>query len=949
MITQAPSKIAAEEQHRPRLTRPIGTIRKHAVRVLQGLGLAALLLAALALDLVSAQTTHTFTVNTSNDIADGNVGDGVCQVRNDQCTLRAALQEANAVPAGDHINIHFDLSDPRRPIRLLANLPELTHDHVTLDGLTQPGASCGALVEGTPHNLQIAIERALQRARRGLVVQGDHVTVRGLNIRTFSEEEGLAVYGRHSQVACNYFGTNFDGSRSAGNEVNLILAGSDATVSNNLFGGSELAIRVEATPEGVDNIVIQGNLIGTDATGTQALSNTNGIMAFDISGSLLIGGSQSGQGNVISGQTEWGIDITGGSDYRIEGNLIGTDRTGTTALPNGRDGIDIYGTGHRIGGTAPGAGNVISGNGRSGVRLSGTEHRVEGNFIGTTASGDAALPNAEHGVHAVRRGHVIGGTAPGAGNVISGNTLAGVFIEPGNKDNRIEGNFIGTDPTGDNAIPNGSYGVQIQAAHDNVVGGTEPGAGNVISGNGVSGVLIVGSGQQPENNRIEGNFIGVNADGSAAVPNRNRGIEFNNAMENVIGGAEPNARNIISGNVYTGIVLSGSNDANRIEGNYIGVDADGVQALPNGLYGIRISGPSDNTVIIGNVISGNSEDGILSSANRTRVEKNMIGASADGTAAIPNGAGLRILSSQNLEIDNNVISGNLIDGIDLVGSEVLNVRVRGNRIGTNLDGTAALPNGRNGISVSSGSSPHIGGRQAGEGNLISGNGQYGIYIGGTNTAVQGNIIGADVTGDAPLPNNEAGIYFFSLDEVGAKLSTIGGTSSDAANTIAFNGGPGIAVVNEAQQNAFLGNRIFQNDGLGIDLGDDGVTLNDDGDNDSGPNHGQNAPVITSAVNNGAPTATVSLTLNSLPNAAYRIELFSSPDFDPSGFGEGRTFVTAINVMTDSSGNASFNGQVPGAPLPAGSYLSATATLKDGTNLVETSEFSGAVPVTNSGS
>ncbi len=194
--------------------------------------------------------------------------------------------------------------------------------------------------------------------------------------------------------------------------------------------------------------------------------------------------------------------------------------------------------------------------------------------------------------------------------------------------------------------------------------------------------------------------------------------------------------------------------------------------------------------------------------------------------------------------------------------------------------------------------------------------------------VQGNFIGTDVNGTAALGNSSAGVYVF-----GASNNTIGGILSGEPDTIAFNGAGGV-VVNGGTGNGILSNSIFANIGLGIDLGDDGVTLNDTGDGDSGSNNLQNFPVLTSLTIASGNT-TIDGSLNSAANTAFRVEFFASETADPSGNGEGQTFLGSKDVTTDGSGNAAFTAVLP-VLSPAGQAV-ITATATDPNN--NTSEFS----------
>ena len=216
----------------------------------------------------------------------------------------------------------------------------------------------------------------------------------------------------------------------------------------------------------------------------------------------LVGGTAAADRNIISGNAGDGIFISGGNNNQIEGNYIGTDVTGTASLANADEGIEIAGgTGNIVGGAAAGAGNVISGNGQLGVWLYGNSslttsgNFVEGNLIGTDATGMAALGNGYGGIEITdANANTIGGTTAAAGNVISGNSDCGVTLQSSSSNNLIEGNFIGTAADGVTALGNATAGVWINSSSSNTIGGTTPGAGNIIANTTAgNGVTVVGS------------------------------------------------------------------------------------------------------------------------------------------------------------------------------------------------------------------------------------------------------------------------------------------------------------------------------------------------------------------------------------------------------------------------------------------------------------------------
>src|SRR5262249_4409281 len=278
-------------------------------------------------------------------------------------------------------------------------------------------------------------------------------------------------------------------------------------------------------------------------------------------------------------------------------------------------------------------------------------------------------------------------------------------------------------------------------------------------------------------------------------------------------------------------------------------------------------------------------------------------------------------------------------------------------LGTNAAGIAGLGNDGDGIIVNAALNNTIGGTTAAARNIISNN-SSGVYIVGSNTngnLVQGNYIGTNAAGNGNLGNFFDGVLIGFRSGRGvlsrspnsaANISnnSIGGTAAGAGNVIAFNGveiGNGVTVVNSSSENPsisnpILGNSIFSNRGLGIDLGNNGVTPNDPRDADTGPTNLQNFPVLTSALSSGVETSIIGR-LDSAPNQTYRIELFVNTACDPSGNGEGERFLTSGTATTDGNGLANFAVNVLPA-IPLNQFITATATDADG----NTSEFSACV-------
>jgi CSLREA domain-containing protein len=556
--------------------------------------------------------------------------------------------------------------------------------------------------------------------------------------------------------------------------------------------------------------------------------------------------------------------------------------------------------------------------------------------------------------------HISAGSSTIRGLVINRFGHDGILLET-NGGNLIEGNYIGTDVSGALAAGNGQGGVNISAASSNntiggstgtTLGGPCTGACNVISGNLGKGIVITGTGTT--GNSILGNFIGLDAAGTVTTGNASAGIGiFSGATGNSIGGTLPGERNVVSGNGTQGILLDGADvTGNSVQGNFIGTDPNGSFGIGNGTDGVRISASTGNTIGgaalgAGNLLAGNGSDGleiVLSSAGNV-IEGNLIGTNALGAGSLGNGSnGVFLNGCQNTTVGGaaagagNVIAGNGAAGVRVEGPSN---RIHGNFIGTNPTGTAAVENGADGVLVTGNAlQVSIGGLLLGEGNLISGNAAAGVNIDDPqNTAwaeVQGNLIGTQSDGTSPLGNASHGVV---ADTQGNVIGGISPAGNAGGNTIAFNTGDGVFIPS-SDLNAVWGNAIFSNTELGIDLGSNGVSPNDAGDVDVGGNDLQNFPELTSAISHVG-GLTISGNLGSDPNSDFDLQFFSNVGCDPSGNGEGETFLGCTcsgvgcpcRVTTDGSGNAGFSITLP-VTAAAGELVTATASM--GKN---TSEFS----------
>jgi len=365
-------------------------------------------------------------------------------------------------------------------------------------------------------------------------------------------------------------------------------------------------------------------------------------------------------------------------------------------------------------------------------------------------------------------------------------------------------------------------------------------------------------------------------------------------------------RNLISGNRGNGIYITGTGSCNNIiQGNWIGLDASGRRALTNAYSGIYISGPGNliggSTRSEGNVIAASRNNGISlnSEAHDTTISGNFIGTDADGSNALPNlGHGISVGSTGNTiggpGEEGNLISGNGQCGLVLASAADSN-SVWGNWIGLDASGQAALPNGGSGVDVYS-SHNDIGGTSTNYGNIISGNQHDGICLESQahDNRIWHNRIGPAADGTTLIGNQEDGIRFNG----GGTSNTIGAINHP--NYIAGNGGCGINLFFAGTGNSISDNRIYDNASLGISFNNGTPTANDAGDADTGSNNQQNYPVLNSATSDGT-RIYFSGTLDSLPSTQFRIEIFGSRGGDTSGYGEGERRLTYFYTTTDAGG------------------------------------------------
>ncbi|MFL6519998.1 MAG: hypothetical protein ACJ8NS_07240 [Chthoniobacterales bacterium] len=481
--------------------------------------------------------------------------------------------------------------------------------------------------------------------------------------------------------------------------------------------------------------------------------------------------------------------------------------------------VGAFGTNDTINFNIPGAGvktiNVGTDASASGFELPVITKPLTINGYSQTGASTNTLANADNAVILIELNGTGAGSGTGLvlGSTTGGSTIRGLVVNRFANDgivihsdgNSILGNFIGVNPAGTTRMPNGSFpgsgsGIYIQNASGNAIGGTSPADRNVISGNALDGIHVVGDVNFPANeNTIQGNFVGVAANGVSSVGNRTEpapapgsaegnnlfGIEISGGNNNTVGGTTAGARNVVGFN-GDGITLDNGAQSNTVQGNFCGVGADGVTPAANLLHGISLRSSNGFGAPLG-----------AAQSNEPGVSFNLIG----GTTA---GAG-------------NLVEFNGTGGIAIFGNP-----------------------------VSKSGQPNVG-------NPIEGNS---IFENGRSST---GLIGIDLTNGFVYPK------------------------------------------------------------------DDGVTANDSKGHGapSDPNNFQNFPVLTAA-SSTASTTNITGTLSSAPNSSFRLEFYAN-DTDPLGRPpEGQTFIGFTNVTTDANGDASFSVSL-NVPVTNGRIITATAT------------------------
>ena len=644
----------------------------------------------------------------------------------------------------------------------------------------------GVFLDDSPANIVGTNSDGQDDATEGNVIAG--------NAEYGVEVDGQSFTGNDNVIAGNTIGLQPDGMTPLGNAsggVHIVHSArtrvgsdgdalSDSEERNLISGNNGPGVYIHGHFASFN--LVAGNYIGTDITGDVAAGNASRGVLIENANDNRIGGGRPGMGNVISanGGGVFLHNISGhGKRNRIQGNFIGLNADGDAAIGSGSDGVySAVPSGANIigidgdGVDDAGEGNVISANFGNGVYLAvGSGEIVAGNLIGTDATGTFAFANGHHGIRVRTSGNRIGTDSDGTsdaleGNVISGNTETGIFLNGGVSDTTIAGNTIGTTASGLAALPNRA-GILVDgpfAFTNNTIGGFGPDAGNLISGNNGPAISMT----RISGTQIVGNWIGVDATGDGLL---------------------------INGDLSPGGGFGGGT----------------LHWGPTGVY-LSSAGTSD---IINNVISGHNQNLVVIGSGGQTIQGNYIGTNTDGDTGLGGGIGINLANNSysvvggGLPGQGNVLSGLTSTGLLLYGGNnapASNHIVQGNMIGVDVTGTAVIGNGRDGITLQSVQNPVAnnvigtdgdGVNDAAERNVISGHAQNGIALLGANASnntIAGNFIGTDVTGAVRLGNTQNGIL---VEGSGNRIGTDGDGVADLAerNVISGNTGDGVQLNN----------------------------------------------------------------------------------------------------------------------------------------------------------
>lgn len=766
--------------------------------------------------------------------------------------LRWAIDEANNLPGLD--TIEFRLPDGSTTISLLDGLESIT-DPLILDGTTQPGYLTSPIVaiDGTA---VADVGFRVTAAAGGTTIRA--LSVYGFLYTAPNPDSGNAIVidgsSDGNEISGCFIGTDATSAAGIGNAVaGVLVRGTNTSILRSVISGNGAS---GVILENDDATVLEGNRIGTVGSGDAALANAaHGVLLLG-SSNARIGGTTAAVRNVISGNDGDGIRLDGATFTSVVGNYVGVDAaTGAVAVANGGSGISIDATDTLIGdGTVAGR-NVVGGNDADGILIrDGSATRIVGNFVGAAAGGTVGVGNVLVGIRvAGGSGHVIGGTAAGEGNVVADNGGDGVRVTNEASDVLIQQNLVGLGVTLF-ALPNGGdgvslietsgvvvtfrnriafnqgAGVRLTSASGNRVGAdvSRPaeeqglGFGNAIYANELDGIRMEA---EANDNVVAANLVGLATPNGAIQGNGGAGIAVQASRRNTVGGelGSPVFANVVAGNAV-GISITDSDALDYLAAGGDGNAVIGNEVRNNAGDGIVVDNASFQTIggpifAAANTLTLNGGDGIVvrNGSRSIAVAGNHVGTNAAGVVGFGNGGiGIHVQDSNATVIggedlvDGNLVVGNGTDGIVVArtdgSGDARENRVFGNTVRANLG---------HGIRLTNASDNLVGSADPGYGNAVGNNALDGLRIelGADSNVVLGNVFG----GPDVLGNGGVGVRVVASFE-----NVIGDSVSGAGNSISRNAGGGLVVaqsqaVDLRNGNVVVGNTIDSNLGHGMQV------------------------------------------------------------------------------------------------------------------------------------
>ncbi|PZP99453.1 MAG: hypothetical protein DI587_10215, partial [Variovorax paradoxus] len=758
----------------------------------------------------------------------------------------------------------------------------------------------------------------------------------------------LITAGNGNQILGNYVGVNASGTTGfTGVQSGIWVNGANAAntrIENNLVSGAgDVGVAINTSGAGTQ---VLNNRIGINAAGTGLISTTtaSGIIIYTSGAGVVI------SGNWIGSTTLAGMSLQA-DGLTVQGNRIGTDLAGTANWGGRQSGIRVSGSNILIGGTSPGQGNIVAFSNQQGATSdaisvsSGTGNAILGNSIYST-NGVAGSLGIDLGTSGVAPNDV-GDADTGANNLQNYPVLA-VARTDGSGSFEITGSINSTANT---------Y-LRIELFSNTTLSANGYGEGRTLLG--FINVLTDASGNASFSTTLTatvavGAFISATATKSdSSYTTFSDTSEFAKTVvaisttQNTLV-VDTNADTVDGDTTSLSTLLAtkGADGFISLREVLLAINGTPASSLPT-LVNFGISGTGVHTITLGSelptitrpvVINATTDDSFAANSNRPAIvlQGNGSGSSWSGLSLGTGSSGSTVRGLVIRGFDKAIYLQSSSSGNTIVGNYLGPLQADGSYT------SAASAQTTWGVLVE-GANNTIGGTAAADRNVIAGALGSGANIGlqlvtASGNRIIGNYLGTNASG-TPLALGGEGVYIRGS----ASNNQVGGTAAGEGNLIAGSGLSGVSVsAGAGTGNAVLANSIYANGGLGIDLGTGGVTANDVGDADTGPNNLQNFPVLTVVRTNGSGSVEVSGSINSTANTYIRIELFASTANDSTGYGEGQTYLGFVNVLTNGSGNASFSTTLS-ATVAAGAFISATATksVAGYGSFSDTSEFARSV-------